>query len=181
MRKVGRYVATLAVSMIVFSGCTSEDDARGANESTSETNQAGPELPELPAEATERTEAGAEAFARHYIELMNYAQASGEDAVLVDNSSIDCAVCSGYIVATREGYEDGGHIEGGTFTIAELATRPADYGADYGFDAVLNVAEQRQVRGDHVVVAQPFEYRIGLYPAWIDDEWTMLWIAVPRT
>lgn len=192
MRKVGRYAAALVVGALVFSGCTSEDDAPEADETSSTSESPGPtdptsaatdeppEEPELPTEATEQSEAGAEAFARHYVELINYAQSTGEIDPLVQATSADCTGCSGLFDAALEGNADGAHIEGGEMTVSDVYPVPVDYGADYGFGMVIDIEEQRRVAADGtVVVADPLEWNIGLYPLWVDDQWATLWIATP--
>lgn len=189
------YAAWLAATAVVLVGCSDEGDSEGADPSpvpsSSTASDSGPAsgspsaeptpAPTLPAEAQVDSEAGAEAFARHYVDLMNHAQATGDADALAAAASPDCAVCGGYVQAAEEGYSDGGWIEGGDFVVRELSPLPADYGADYGVYAVIDVAEQRRYTSDNrVIVSEPLEYRIGLYPRWVGDAWEMVWIAVPR-
>ncbi|WP_162801948.1 DUF6318 family protein [Ornithinimicrobium murale] len=61
----------------------------------SETTEAsGP--PELPDEATEDSEAGAEAFAVHYVELMNYAAMAPDDELIGPLATDGCDTCAGF-------------------------------------------------------------------------------------
>lgn len=63
---------------------------------------AGP--PEMPAEAKEQTEAGAEAFALHYIDYLDWAYRYGDPAELSSLSLRDCKSCANL--------EDGVSVDG---------------------------------------------------------------------
>lgn len=66
--------------------------------------------PEMPAEAEEQTEAGAEAFALHYIDLLNYTAENPEPDLLDKLASDDCGTCGQFsstvddLVANEEKY-----------------------------------------------------------------------------
>lgn len=67
-------------------------------DSTTETSS--PEAtgaPTLPPEATEDTEAGAEAFARYYVETLNAALREPASSELASLSEADCNVCVSYL------------------------------------------------------------------------------------
>lgn len=190
------YAAWLAATAVVLVGCSDEGDSEGADPSpgpsSSTASDGGPAsgspradptpAPTLPAEAQVDSEVGAEAFARHYVDLMNHAQATGDAEALMAVSSEQCGGCQGLQTAAEESYADGGYLEGGEFVLRELTPLPADYGAAYGFYAVFDVPAQVAYPpgGGAPTTAEPFEYRIGLYPDWSDDHWQMLWIAAPR-
>ncbi|MDT9593984.1 DUF6318 family protein [Nocardioides zeae] len=184
-----------ALVALAVAGCTggsgSDDDADDPSTSSETSTSAGPtddasetavEPPELPAEAQEQTEAGGDAFARFYVDVMNYSQATGDAAPLETYSTDACSVCDGYEEATAEGYADGGHLEGGTFTIRESSVLPADYGADFGIYLVLDVADLVVHFGDGSERRDAGqEYRIGMYPVWTDGGWLINTIAVPTS
>lgn len=77
---------------------TSPDDTDITTATSSPTSDAvetteasGP--PEMPDEATENTEAGAEAFALHYIDLINYTGIQPQPGLLEEHSSEECGAC----------------------------------------------------------------------------------------
>ncbi len=72
-----------------------------------------PVAPVLPEAAKVATEAGARAFIAYYWELINYAQVTGDVAVLGTMSARTCDVCTGFVDDLRKHYAAGGRIIGG--------------------------------------------------------------------
>lgn len=199
MRQVGRYAATVVVSVVVsalvLSGCTGEDDEPDADESpsqstaptstdptdpTSAATADTPEAPELPTDATQQTEAGAEAFVRHYIELINYAQSTGDGAPLSDLSAQSCSVCQSFASRSDSLYAEGGRSEGGDFTVNEISPLPLDYGADSAFYVETDVSPQTLFEADGTESEYPGgPYPFGAYATWTNDGWEMTWLAIP--
>lgn len=99
MRPVRAAVAA-AVAIAVLGGCSRGEPANetlpDAAPSSSETSEALPPLgpPDLPmpAEAREQTAAGAEAFIRYYVDLINHTN-SDMDSQHLRQLSRDCATC----------------------------------------------------------------------------------------
>lgn len=186
MRGTSLPAAALAAAL-VLAGCSDGADADGTPSSPAATEPSSDpsgtpvvEAPSLPAEAGEQTEAGAEAFVRHYVDLMNYGQASGDASPLEAVSAPGCGACSGFISTVDDVYAEGGAVEGGEFVIRELSPLPLDYGADYATYAVIDVAPQTILdAGGQATASDAYEYRIGLYPSWVDGAWEMTWIVTP--
>ncbi len=85
-----------------------------------------PSAPAMPDEANRKTKAGAAAFVRHYIELLNHLEATGDEGPLLAVSSPDCRSCSSVIEAANKIYDAGGHVEGGRWSVDEVTpSRPA--------------------------------------------------------
>lgn len=183
--------AVALAAALVLAGCSdgadADADGGGTPTSPAATEPSGDpsgtpvvQAPSLPVEAREQTEAGAEAFVRYYVELMNYGQASGDASPLEAVSAQECGACSGFISTVDDVYVDGGAVEGGEFVIRELSPLPLDYGADYATYAVIDVAPQTILdAGGQATASDAYEYRIGLYPSWVDDAWEMTWIVTP--
>lgn len=74
-----------------------------------------PTPPPLPDAARKDTKAGAVAFVRHYVELINYAQATGDVGSLEKASSQDCDSCAAIAAKARAIYGAGGHVSGGAW------------------------------------------------------------------
>lgn len=87
----------------------------------SSTSSATPELPEA---AKAGTKAGAVAFVRYYIELINHAQATGNTAALKAVEAPSCGSCLKGRRYIEDIYSSGGHIEGGAFRIIQVLATP---------------------------------------------------------
>ncbi|WP_010146169.1 DUF6318 family protein [Serinicoccus profundi] len=74
---------------------TSEPEETTEGPTTEEPDAEGP--PEMPAEAEEQTEGGAEAFAEHYIAVLNWAYMTGETELAESLSDPECTSCAGLI------------------------------------------------------------------------------------
>lgn len=88
---------------------STEPATESPSESTTEspTSEAGG-LPTMPEEAKEDTEAGAEAFVRHYIDLINYTGMHPEAGILEPLAEGSCEACNN-LAATVEYSKDNGH------------------------------------------------------------------------
>jgi hypothetical protein len=83
-----------------------------------------PTPPALPDAAKANTKAGAIAFVRHYIDVFNVAQESGDGSAFRDLSATDCSDCRAVLQGLERIYEAGGHIEGGALRVVAAT---ADY------------------------------------------------------
>lgn len=72
-----------------------------------------PAAPVMPEGAKEDSKEGAIAFVRHYVQLLNYAQSTGDTGPLVELSGIGCKSCTRVRNAIGEIYTAGGRIKGG--------------------------------------------------------------------
>ena len=70
------------------------------------------------------TKAGAVAFVRYYIELINHAQATGNTAALKAVEAPSCRSCGKGRRYIEDIYSSGGHIEGGAFRIIQVLATP---------------------------------------------------------
>lgn len=73
--------------------------------------------PEMPDEAKEQTEAGAEAFALHYLDLINYTGMHPETGLLEPLGAEGCKSCDNHEDAVAYGVEHGDYLEQDTFTL----------------------------------------------------------------
>lgn len=104
----------------------------------------GPVEPKLPPEAEESTKAGAEAFAKFYWEVVNYAQSSGNTAALAEIQDKACDFCRGGTEWINDVHSRGGVIDGGDYTAIRTDAVPAPDGSDSWLVAVeLTVTPQR--------------------------------------
>jgi hypothetical protein len=88
-----------------------------------------PTPPPLPDAARKDTKAGAVAFVRHYVELLNYAQFTGEVRPLEEVSAKTCETCNSVAQVIDDLYAKGGMVKGGERTLGRhLAQRGAEGG-----------------------------------------------------
>lgn len=124
-------LAAVALLACVVGGCADRFDVSESRETSGHTDDArrtGPESRSSPQEGhpepflTEAARAhslrGAEAFARYYIELLNYAANTG-DVGRLRGAAHDCSGCTKYEELYRQVYERGGYME-------EPGWRPVD-------------------------------------------------------
>ena len=154
--------------------------ASPVSETTSPTASSGPEEPPLPATATENSDLGARAFAAYWIQLVNYAQSTGDVKALKSASDRRCDGCTGLVEAIEEPYLNGGHIEGGEFRVGEFRELPPDFGADWGGFATGRVDPQTVVNasGD-VERSSGSKIHVYAYLSWSSDHWVMRWLRTP--
>ena len=108
-------VALCAVLATFLSGCSSPDSpAPKPTESAIPSQSQAPEMPTL---AREHSEAGAEAFVQHFIDVLNTSQWEGETQYFLDLSSPMCSNCSSMASAIQEIKEAGGSFEGGLLVV----------------------------------------------------------------
>lgn len=122
-----RIVACLAAVTVLVTGCshTHKPEPKAAAPTTSA--KPSPTLPPLgpadfpvPAEARQKTEAGALAFTRYYIDLVNHLLVSRDSAPLRDLSR-DCRDCDSMVRGLDKAKAAGLTYEGGQMTITSLS------------------------------------------------------------
>lgn len=120
MRLGGIVIAALAL----LGACTSDPTPREPDPTptTSSATPARP-VPTMPAQASEDSPEGAAAFVNHYVDVFNYAAATGDVAELSRLSSPDCTGCQKYISLYRDTYAAGGYFKGGDWEIGEVEVR----------------------------------------------------------
>jgi len=139
--------AAVAACLLGVGGCSDgEADAAPSPSSSSstpsETPTASPSptavAPTLPPEAMERTAAGAEAFVRHWFEVLEYAYATGSTEPLDEISGQECESCQTFIERINDRYSSGGSFRGLLITISSSAAPPPD---EFGSEVSLQLEE----------------------------------------
>lgn len=90
---------------------------------TDEPSPTGPVEPTMPVEAEEATKAGAEAFVGYYIDLINYAQKTGDVGPLRRHTLDSCVPCEGGIQLVTNVYARGGRFKGGEYVTLDSKAR----------------------------------------------------------
>jgi hypothetical protein len=124
-----RAVIPAVVLLLALAGCGGDPKAdpspSPSSPSTSPVSTT-PSAPVLPEEAKADTKAGAIAFVKYYVELINHAQATGDVDVLAAVEDPGCESCSKGRTVLEEIYKAGGTIHGGelTFKLTNEARSP---------------------------------------------------------
>ncbi|WP_299955026.1 DUF6318 family protein [uncultured Modestobacter sp.] len=121
-----RTVAATAVGVALLAGCsnggTANETLPSASSSAAETSESlpplGPPDMPMPAEAREKTEAGAIAASRYFIQLTVRAYQQG-DTEPVLNLSRDCEYCKDLTTGVTEDQTAGNRISGGDVTFVD--------------------------------------------------------------
>lgn len=125
-----RFGGIVCVVALTLGACSSDPAPREPSPSASAaaaTPTATP--PTMPPQASEDSLEGAAAFVKHYVDVFNYAAATGDVAELSRLSAATCDGCQRYIDLYRDTYEAGGYFKGGDWRVGDmnLQSDPPDY------------------------------------------------------
>ena len=134
MRTLGpRRAVGIVVAALLLAGCGGAPKPKALptpsepGTPTASTTPTTPTPPVLPEAAKATSDAAVEAFARHYVDVINYATASGDDSQLLALADDGCASCRTLATRLRTIYDAGGSIrsQGWSVTAAEvIANQP---------------------------------------------------------
>jgi hypothetical protein len=137
--------------------------------------------PAMPKAATKNSAGGAKAFARYFVDLVNYSGATGDTKTLASLSDPRCDGCTGLLQTIGQLYVDGGHSEGGTWSIGRLRTLPLDHDATWAGWAHLRSTPQLLVHGPGGTTSYPGGPSLYFaYLGWTSTGWTMRWLRTPE-
>lgn len=188
MRSLRAALAASVAALALLGACSDDDPSPGDPSSTwtptgkpeTPTSDATekPTEPALPEAATKATEDGARAFIAYYWDLINYAQVTGDVKTLKRVSAPNCRGCAGGITGVEDLYQDGGHAEGGEYTVRIRKVNPLR-GKKYtfvAFEALIQVrnAEQRLIRPGkptETLPSAPTEMAVAVL--WVKKRWRL--------
>lgn len=145
MRTVGlRLAAGLVATGLLLSGCGGSPEPSPAPKPTKSTSPSAsaPIPPVMPAAAKAKTKAGAIAFVKHYVTVLNYATFSGEtgEAHALDGGG--CTSCSRMLKSIETIYQHGGHVEGGAWKPAPVSQIAQPGGRGWAIDVKISYGPQ---------------------------------------
>ena len=143
-RMVAAAVAALLLPGLVGCGGDDAPEASPAPKTSSSTTAAS--APTLPAEARGSGPKAAEAFVRHYVDLINHGLDSLNGTPLKAASTSDCQACLYFIEAFDTTKQRAGRYEGGEWTIARLERMPRTADGDFNIRAWLDIAGGRVIQ-----------------------------------
>jgi hypothetical protein len=132
--------------LLVVAGCGGDPQASPTptpSMSTASPVSTTPSPPAMPDAARANTKAGAIAFVRHYIDLINYAQATGDVGPLAAVEDAGCKSCTSARDGVRKHYASGGTVKGGNWHIRSASA--IANGAISGWVVDLAMRFDRQV------------------------------------
>jgi hypothetical protein len=142
-------VVAAAVTAAVLAGCGGSDAPEGSPAPSAATSSAAPSAPPLPAAAEGQGPRAAEAFVRHYVDLINHGLETLDERGLAQASAEGCAACQYFIEALKTTRERQGYYEGGDWKIVELTRYP------HGVEGEHNVRAQVEISAEKVVHRNP--------------------------
>lgn len=148
------WACALVAGGLVVGGCTPDEPEPTpttpveTSTSTPETSEPTAAAPDMPAEASEPTAAGAEAFVRHWIDLINLAYASGDTSPVTEISGPTCKVCSTTVERIDSVYSQGGRIEGAQMSLDRVASPAPDASNLVSVSAALAQAPGEAIASD---------------------------------
>ena len=137
--------------------------------------------PELPEEAKQNTEEGAEAAARHYLDLIVYAWNTGDTQPLADMSDPSSNFAQGHIANTQEMYTNGWSF-GNSATVQEVLRLEAVAEQDgaippntIGVRFLVSASNGTRCKEQSIVVdSAQHSSTITLFMTWKNNRWTEL-------
>jgi hypothetical protein len=129
----------------------------------------------MPPLAREKSRAGAKAFVRHYIDVLNYSWATGTGSALTNLSHKQCVSCRGLANFIDEVYAAGGYQRGGEWRVAVMALVPGTVDGAIVATPAIDVLPGRwkESADTHATAIEPhrihYEFRVG----WSNGQWRM--------
>jgi hypothetical protein len=115
-----RGLAAAVLAGLLASGCGGSPEPGqlpAPERSSTPSASATPAPPVMPKAAKAKTRAGAIAFARHYVQFINHAQATGDTRPLESVEAAGCASCAQSRRAIEQVYASGARVQGGDWSI----------------------------------------------------------------
>lgn len=154
MRRALVAALTAGVCSAALTGCT-KDSAAGPTAVTSSGTSSGtpttseptrstpptePAPPVMPALAREQSKAGAKAFVRYYIKVLNYSIQAGTGKVVTKLSTPQCTSCLSVAKLANDLQQKGGYQTGGTWVPRTLYVIPLQPRSEPIVDVSIEVA-----------------------------------------
>lgn len=142
-----RFGGIVLATALVLGACSSDPAPREPDEPAATTSTA-PTVaaPTMPAQASEDSDEGAAAFVKYYVDVFNYAAATGDVAELSRLSSPDCAGCQSYITLYKQTYASGGYFRGGDWKIGDLELQFDETETFATTDVTVSATTYREMR-----------------------------------
>lgn len=172
MKIGGLFVA----AALVLTGCSSDPQPRDPTPSPTPTSTATP--PPLPPQASEDTPEGAAAFVSYWVEVSNYAAATGDVDELSRISDPDCSGCQSYIDLYRDTYEAGGYFRGGDWELGEVTVTDRSGPLIVFAPVTSDVPKFKTDRDADETSGEPEDSRLTFVLGRPDEAWTLTTLEI---
>lgn len=157
----------------------SETSSAPAGDAETATAASGP--PQMPDEAKEDSESGAEAFALHYLDVLNYAAMTPSAGHLEPLASDDCESCSGY-ESMIDTYIDSQERASGPIVEATKTRAAANaLNTTVFLESVQTVPATLDSKGAVATPdGEPTAFTMVMKLSWVDGEWKVSGVQVQQ-
>lgn len=144
--------------------------------SSTATPTAEPTAPAMPAKAREKTKAGALAFGRYYVTLVNAAQATGDVSGLAEVEAAGCNTCAQSRQAIERLYAEGATVTGGDWSVDSSMAHSNPATGGWLLELVVSFGPQMIDRGGTApdVKLGGGRLPVNLQLIWRGDSWRVL-------
>lgn len=155
--------ALTALGVLLLAGCGGNPEASppptpSATASPSASPSAEP--PEMPAYIPNST-SGAETFARHYVELLNHLQSTGDSTPTESVEVPACGSCASVREDVTALYDRGGKLQGGAWRVSQVLDANRSAPSTYVVSLVVRFGPQQVFDDEN---SSPTELRGGSLP-----------------
>jgi hypothetical protein len=180
MRRTVLGVVALSLALVACGAEPKADPSPSPSSPATSPVSTTPPAPVMPEEAEADTKAGAIAFVKYYVELINRAQSNGSVDDLARTEDPACKSCASGRRYISKVYQAGGHIEGGDLKIDVVHSLPNGSINGWTIDARLTFGPQTVVRPSENPSTQhldggqtPVTFLVSRSSSgWIVHEWT---------
>lgn len=166
--------AVVCVPLLAVGGCADDPKPKVAPPTETPTSSS-PTATPTPEPWEKKTNAGAVAFAKHWVDVFNEAQRTGDTAAMRELSATSCVSCSGFADQLEKLYAGGGHLESEGWRVKQaLPTKNVPTGS-----AIVDLRVKRSVQtirpGDGSK-SQQFPGGLATFSAsigWVASAWQM--------
>jgi hypothetical protein len=140
-------------------------------------------MPTLPAAAQQPTRPGAEAFARHFFAVYNYAFWNADPAPLQTLSDAECVYCNSVASGVTAMRSKGNRVEGGRILVTTAVAAPGDPQVGLLVNLILDQDAGRTLSASGALVGTTAERRNGradVAVRWGGTSWVMLDVHLLR-
>lgn len=167
-------VASLVTAGLLLGGCSSSPTADPTASPTPSASTTARVAPPLPPAAQQHTKAGAIAFVRHYVDLINYAQETGDDQAVRRLSASGCNSCKSAARFMRHLRRTNGSIEGGRWRVQSvLQVLPSGQPNELSVPLSVHYGPQDVRVGTKTTHYAGGNNVFTFFPAWGERHWVM--------
>ncbi len=173
-----RLLAGLVAAALLLTGCGGESSELKSQpkDSKSSPSASASATPSEEQAAAKKTKAGAIAFARQYVGLINHAQATGGDTEpMAAAETPDCASCAQNRKAIEDFYGPDAKVEGGDWVMGQYATKADKPSGGWLVALAVTYGPQTVDRPgtENDEKLKPGQLRVKFKVVWRDGSWKL--------